>query len=166
MNAPLHTSFTNELTPEVLDSLDVSPFTEEQIAQFSEEAQAIISQQRAYLETHRPCAIYRTATEGSQTRDGGVVQQATSSLEFTLDCGRKVRAAQKGDVVTYTNGSTARIVTTAGEGNSHLALVGSRLSNGDEIIDTPQRIGLFVVREGESMGEDFLPPVEGVKINE
>ncbi|WP_256591057.1 MULTISPECIES: hypothetical protein [unclassified Pseudomonas] len=96
MNAPLHTSYTNELSPEVLSSLDISPFTEEELAQFNEEARTIVLQQRAYVEAHRPCAIYRFATEGSQTRDGGVIQQGTSLLEFTLDCGRKVRAAQKG----------------------------------------------------------------------
>jgi hypothetical protein len=52
-------------------------------------------------------------------------------------------------------------VTGAGEGNSHFALVGSRLSNGDEIINTQQGLGLFVLREGVPMTEDFLPDVEG-----
>lgn len=161
MNAPLHTSFTNELTPEVLDSLDVWPFTEEQIAQSSEEVRAIMLQQRAYLETHCPCAIYRIATEGSQTRGGGVIQQGTLPMDITLECGRSVRVAQKGDCVVYADGSTARIVTGAGEENSHLALVGSRLSNGDQIVNTPQGSGLFIAREGESMPADFLPSVEG-----
>lgn len=165
MNAPLHTSYTNELSPEVLSRLDISPFTEEELAQFSEEARAVVLLQRAYVETYRPCAIYRFATEGSQTRDGGVIQQGTSPMEMTLDCGRTVRAAQKGDLVTYADGSTAQIVTTAGEGNSYLALVGSRLSNGDEIINTPQGIGLFVVREGDSMSDDFLSSTEGEEIS-
>jgi len=161
MNASLHTSYTNELTPEVLSGLDFSPFSEEQIAQFHEEARAIILQQRAYVATHRPCAIYRFATEGSQTRDGGVIQQATSALEFTLDCGRKVHVAQKGDCVVYADGSTAQIVTGAGQANSDLALVGSRLDNGDEIINTLQGKSLVVVREGDSMPDDFLPSREG-----
>lgn len=165
MNASLHPFFyTNEVSPELLRSLDNVPFSEEQIAQFREEAWAIIHEQQAYFRNHPPRAIYRFATEGSQTRDGGVIQQGTAPLEITLDCGRTVRAAQKGDLVTYADGSTAQIVTTAGEGNSYLALVGSRLSNGDEIINTPQGIGLFVVREGESMAEDFLPSIEGEEI--
>ena len=161
MNAPLHTSYTNELTPEILSSLDVSPFTEEQIAQSSEEIRAIMLQQRAYLETHRPCAIYRLATEGSQTRDGGVIERATSPLVITLDCGREVCVAQKGDCVVYPDGSSTQIVTCAGESNSHLALVGSRLCNGDEIVNTLQGSVLIIRREGESMPDDFLPLLKG-----
>ncbi|KJZ46129.1 MULTISPECIES: hypothetical protein [Pseudomonas] len=163
MNAPLHPLYTNEVSPEFLRSLDNSPFTEEQLAQFAEEARAIIDQQRAYVETHPPRAIYRVASEGSQTRDGGVIQQATSPLEFILDSGQKVRGAQKGDFVVYADGRTAQIVTTAGEENSHLALVGSRLCNGDEIINTSQGICMYVAREGVPMGEDFLPSIEGVE---
>ncbi|WP_433737274.1 hypothetical protein [Pseudomonas putida] len=166
MNAPVHPTYTNEITPQALSRLDVSPFTEAQLAEFGEQARAVIQQQREYVQAHPPLAIYRFATEGSQTRDGGVIQQATSLLAFTLDCGRKVRAAQKGDAVLYADGSTARIVTTAGQANSHLALVGSRLSNGDEIINTLQGIGLFVARQGVPMAEDFLPRIKGVEINE
>ncbi|MCW1244507.1 hypothetical protein OC610_08825, partial [Pseudomonas sp. SAICEU22] len=51
----------------------------------------------------------------------------------------------------------AQIVTTAGEANSHIALVGSRLGNGDEIINTPQEGFLLFTREGVPMAEDFLP---------
>ncbi|MNN69693.1 hypothetical protein D3C81_1855040 [compost metagenome] len=80
-----------------------------------------------------------------------------------MDNGQKVRGAQKGDSVVYADGSTAQIVTTAGEENSHLALVGSRLCNGDEIINTSQGICMYVVREGVPMGEDFLPSIEGVE---
>ena len=37
MNAPLHPSFTNEVAPEFLRSLNDSPFTEQQLAGFSEQ---------------------------------------------------------------------------------------------------------------------------------
>lgn len=161
MNAPLHPSYTNEVSPEFLRSLNDSPFTEQQLAQFNEQAQAIIHQQQAYAKAHPPLAIYRWATEGSQTRNGGVIQQATAPVEFTLENGQQVRAAQKGDYVMYADGSTAQIVTASGQENSHLALVGSRLSNGDEIINTPQGHSLFVAREGVPMAEDFLPAIEG-----
>ncbi|UWF49319.1 hypothetical protein NYP20_29220 [Pseudomonas sp. N3-W] len=60
----------------------------------------------------------------------------------------------------YADGSTAWIVTAAGKGNNHLALVGSYLSNGDEIINTPQGCSLLIAREGVSMAEDFLPIIE------
>jgi hypothetical protein len=161
MNAPLHTSYTNKVSPEFLRRLNDPPFTEQQLAGFNEQALAIVNQQQAYAEAHPPIAIYRAATEGSQTRNGGVIKQATAPMEFTLDNGQQVRAAQKGDYVVYADGSMARIVTAAGEGNSHIALVGGRLSNGDEIINTLQGCYLFIAREGVSMAEDFLPIIEG-----
>lgn len=157
MNTPSQQRHTNEASPELLRSLDQSPFTELQLASFSEEALAIIEQQQAYARAHPPLAIYRVATEGSQTRNGGVIQHATAPMEFTLDNGRQVRAAQKGDYVVYLDGSTAQIVTASGEGNNHVALVGGHLSNGDEIINTPQSGLLFIARQGVPMAEDFLP---------
>ena len=160
MNTPSQQRHTNEASPELLRTLDQSPFTELQLSSFSEEALAIIEQQQVYVRAHPPLAIYRVATEGSQTRNGGVIQQATAPLELTLDNGRQVRAAQKGDCVVYPDSSTAQIVTAAGEGNSHVALVGSYLSNGDEIINTPQDGILFIAREGVPTAADFLPAIE------
>lgn len=160
MNTPSQQRHTNEASPELLRTLDQSPFTELQLASFGEEALAIIEQQQAYVRAHPPVAIYRVATEGSQTRNGGAIQQATAPLELTLDNGRQVRAAQKGDYAVYPDGNTAQIVTAAGEGNSHVALVGSYLSNGDEIINTLQDGLLFIAREGVPTAVDFLPAIE------
>lgn len=166
MKAPLHSLYTNEVSPEFLCRLDDSPFTKEQLAGFNDEIMTIMHRRQAYSEEHPPCAIYRVATEGSQTRDGGVVQQSAAPLVYTLDCGRRVTAAQKGDYVVYADGRTAQIVTGVGQGCSDLALVGSRLSNGDEIINTLQSGHLFIAREGVSMAEDFLPSIGGAETNE
>lgn len=160
MNAALPLLYTNEVSTEFLCTLDKSPFTEQQLADFNEQALAIVNENQAYAKAHPPIAIYRVATEGSQTRDGGVIQHATSAMEFTLDNGQQVRAAQKGDYVVYADGSKAQIVTAAGEGKNHIALVGSYLSNGDEIINTLQASLLFIVREGVQRAEDFLSPIE------
>lgn len=157
MNESLPLSYTNEVTADYLQTLDKSPFTSEQLAGFSEEGLAPIRQQEAYQRAHPPVGIYRLATEGSRTRNGGVVQKNQSSLAFTLDNGQDVRAAHKGDHVMYADGTTAQIVTGAGENNSDFALVGSRLNNGDEIIDTLQPFGLWVEREGVPVPENFLP---------
>ena len=147
--------------PEFLRTLDKSPFTEQQLAGFNEQALAIVNESQAYAKAHPPIAIYRVATEGSQTRNGGVIQQATAPLVFTLDNGQQVRAAQKGDYVVYDDGHKAQIATASGEGYSHVALVGSYLSNGDEIINTPQGTCLFLAREGVLRAEDCLPAIEG-----
>ncbi|MCW8277731.1 hypothetical protein IMF27_20765 [Pseudomonas sp. PCH199] len=56
---------------------------------------------------------------------------------------------------------TAGIATTAGHESIHLALIGSRLRNGDEIIHTLQGGVLYVVGEGVPLADDFLPSNEG-----
>lgn len=161
MNAASPLLYTNEVSPEFFRALEKSPFTEQQLAGFNGKALAILNQNQAYAKAHPPMAIYRVATEGSQTRNGGVIQQATAPMESTLDNGQRVRAAQKGDYVLYADGSTAQIKTASGEGNSHIALVGSTLGNGDEIINTPQVSLLFIAREGVLLADDFLPSIEG-----
>ncbi len=160
MNATSALLYTNEVSPEFLRTLDKSPFTEQQLAGFNEQALAVVHENRAYAKAHPPIAIYRVATDGSQTRDGGVVQHATSPMEFKLDSGQQVRAAQEGDCVVYADGSKAQIVTSAGEEYFHLALVGSHLSNGDEIINTLQGGCLLLAREGVQKAEDFLPSIK------
>ena len=159
MNAALPPLYTNEVSPEFLRTLDKAPFTEQELAGFNEQALAIVLKNQAYAKAHPPIAIYRVATNGSQTRDGGVVQHTTSPMEFKLDGGQRVRAAQKGDYVVYADGSKAQIVTAAGEEYFHLALVGSHLSNGDEIINTLQGGCLLLAREGVQKAEDFLPSI-------
>lgn len=159
MNAPLHPLYTNDVSPEYLRSLDIPHFTEQQIAQFDEQGRTAVCEQQAYIDAHPAIAIYLCATEGSQTRMGGVIQRGTVPHEFELENGRSVRIARKGDYVLYADGSTAQIVTGAGQANSDVALVGSLLSNGDEIINTPQSGSVFVMREGVPMAEDFLPSI-------
>ncbi|WP_254074898.1 hypothetical protein [Pseudomonas graminis] len=54
----------------------------------------------------------------------------------------------------------AQVVTGAGKANSQMALVGSRLSNGDEIINTSQGSLLLLQRKDVAWPDDFLPDVE------
>ncbi|MCQ6255873.1 hypothetical protein [Pseudomonas sp. Q11] len=165
MHSSLDAPYTNEISRESLLHLDDLYLEPRQLEGYGEEVAAFVNRQKAFVEAHPPIAIYRVATEGSQTRNGGTIQQVSSSLTFTLDNGWKVRAAQKGDQVVYADGSTARIVTAAGETNSNIALVGSRLSNGDEIINTLQRRFMIIVREGVPMAEDFLPALRLAEVH-
>jgi len=161
MNTSANVYYTNEATPEHLRSLDKPYFSEQKIAQFDEHAQSVVRQQRNYIKSHPAIAIFRCATEGSLSRNGGVIQEASASLQFKLENGQTVRAARKGDHVMYADGSSAHIITGAGEANSNVALVGSLLSNGDEIINTPQSTCVLIAREGVPMAKDFLPSSEG-----
>jgi hypothetical protein len=66
-----------------------------------------------------------------------------------------------GDSVTYGNGSEARIIDGAGYrmtwDNKPVALVGSRLDNGDRIVDTPHNDYGITVRDGEAVPGLFDP---------
>lgn len=159
MTAKMQPLYTNDVPQEFLSKLDAEPFTKQQLAELTEAGLTQLYRQRAYCEAHPPVAIYRLATVGSQTRYGGIIQRATTDMQISLDSGQYVRIAQVGDIAVYADGSVAQIVTGAGHGNGHLAVVGSRLSNGDEIINTQQRNCMLVARADEPLGEDFLPPL-------
>ncbi len=86
-------------------------------------------------EQERKGTHYRFATIAALTERGGRVSTASN---FRL-CGLGIACV--GDVVTYPDGSEAVIVDGAGYasviGDRPAALVGSHLSNGDRIIETP-----------------------------
>jgi uncharacterized Zn-binding protein involved in type VI secretion len=76
-------------------------------------------------------------TAGSLTERGGRITKATSAITVA-----GLALARVGDVVTYEDSSQAVITDGAGEfaidDGKPLALVGSRLSNGDQIVQTLQ----------------------------
>lgn len=124
--------FTNEVSPEYLRSLD------------------------HHDPEHPALAIFRLATEGSRSRNGGVIRNASSPVEITLPNGDKVRVACAGDLVEYADGSSAVILSESGEEHGQVAVVGSRIANGDEIIDTPQRVTHLIKREGKPFSLDHF----------
>ena len=131
--------YNNDLTPEILASLDKPTFSDDQVAGMSQEWQELITKQQTELKQHPVIDIYRIAVEGSLTRDGGILKTATSTSEVESSTGQKLRVAQTQDTVVYPDGTEATIISGAGEAAHNnagrsVALVGSRLSNGDEII--------------------------------
>lgn len=80
---------------------------------------------------------------------------------FWLESVPKINIALVGDEVVYPDGHTDCIVTGSGtqyrKGEESIALVGSRLSNGDVMISTPQAGSMLTERDGLPMGTDFLP---------
>ncbi|CAH2812349.1 MAG: hypothetical protein CBCREVIR_3096 [Candidatus Burkholderia crenata] len=93
------------------------------------------------------------ATIGSLTKRGGRVTTASSGLKIA-----GLAIARANDVVSYPDGSEAVIIEEVGFaavfGGRPLALVGSRLSNGDRIVETPQA--------GRDIIESFDKPIEGL----
>lgn len=156
--------YTNELTPEVLAGQDRSPFTPEQLAAMNDESRAIIEEQAEYCRQHPVTAIYRIAVAGSRTRLGGVADEFCTDPEkgykIGLGNGKCASVLTEGCTVTYPDGSTAKIVSTAGDLHTFedrgVAVVESQLDNGDTIISTPQDIGVLLAREGVPMPANFL----------
>lgn len=149
--------YTNELTAEMRAAFDQLPFTNEQLAKMDEETQALITEQHAFNLAHPVTAAYLIATEGSLTRNGGTVISEYTGQQILIDDGTFVNVSLVGDEVRYPNGDTAKIVTGTGHtpGES-IALVGSTLDNGDEIISCPQQRVRRPVRAGETLPDNFL----------
>ncbi len=156
--------YTNELSAELLASMDKSPFSEGHFSQMNENSITEIKAQEEWVRQHPVDAIWRFATEGAKSRLGGVIVDASSLAAFRLQDGSEVRKAIIGDCVVYPNGRRARIISGAGDAASNgngvsFALVGSVLDNGDEIVSTPQSIAMLVSRDGVAMPDNFLVPV-------
>ncbi|VEI21322.1 Uncharacterised protein [Serratia plymuthica] len=161
VNTPNNTPFyTNELTPDVLACQDKSPFSAEELATMGAEARHLVEEQQRFCREHPVTAIFRIAVDGSMTRNGGIVRAADTGHKIELSTGCRVNVALAGDDVVYPDGRTAKIVTSAGEADAingtGVALVGSVLDNGDEIINTPQGSAWLVHREGVPVADDFL----------
>ena len=157
--------YTNELTPEILAGMDDSPFTPEQLAEMNDEARATIETTGRICRQHPVPDIYRIAVAGCLTRRGGTGDEFNPNPEeghkILLENGVWASVLSEGCTVSYPDGTQARIVSTAGSqftsaDGKGMALVTSQLDNGDEIISTPQNVGILAFRAGESMPEDFL----------
>ena len=156
--------YTNELTADVLTELDKSPFTAAELADMPDDALAIIREQEEFCREHPVTAIYRIAVAGCLTRRGGTGDEYNPNPDeghkIRLENGVLVSVLTEGCAVTYPDGTQARIISHAGKQNTcdgrGIALVGSLLDNGDEIISTPQSSGVFLIRDGVPMAEDFL----------
>ncbi|WP_150145188.1 hypothetical protein [Enterobacter bugandensis] len=73
--------YSNELTPEIVAELEMSPFTAEEIAAMDQDSRAIIAEGKALEWKHPVNAIWRIATEGNITRCGGIVAPVDSLLD-------------------------------------------------------------------------------------
>ncbi|MEH0884459.1 hypothetical protein [Enterobacter sp. UNJFSC 003] len=153
--------YNNDPTPEILSSFDKPAFSDKKIAEMGQQWQELITKQQTELQQHPVNEIFRIEIEGSLTRDGGILKTATSTSEVEISTGQKLGVAQTQDAVVYPEGTEATIISGAGEAEHNnarrsVALVGSRLSNGDEITSTPQGSEILVLRRGIPAAKGFL----------
>lgn len=116
------------------------------------------------MEDRSLMAIWRFATAGSLTRNGGKIEKASANDSFTLDDGSEVNRAMVGDGVVDPDGTRAKIINGSGSVNTNgsgvsFTLVGSQLDNGDVIVSTPQDYALlWQLDNSPAMPADFLTP--------
>ena len=127
----------------------------EQLEKMSqEEIEQTIKAEQLYFQ-HRPKTLYYFAVNGAKTKNNGLVK--ASATQHTID---GLAIARVGDVVSYADGTTSKIISGAGtacivDGLS-VALVGSRLENGDEIIDSPNNAVAINIFKGDKAPQGFL----------
>ncbi|RZG72719.1 hypothetical protein EXU29_09465 [Acinetobacter wuhouensis] len=127
----------------------------EQIKKMSQEdIEQTIKAEQLYLD-NKPQTIYPLAVNGAKSKNGGLVKASTDKVKFD-----GLAVARAGDNVIYADGTTSKIISGSGkaclvEGIS-VALVGSRLENGDEIIESPNKAVGIRLFKYEPLPEGFL----------
>lgn len=134
----------------------LSRMTLEEIQMLSEEQIKQASEAEIEYFNKLPHKKFIAATHGSKTKNGGLVNSQ-------LNNGLKVEGhliAVVGDEVIYSDGSTSKIISGAGKASElegrAIALVGSRLENGDEIIESLQSAFEFRLYHDQEIPEGFL----------
>ena len=140
-------NFLHELSEELLKKL-----SQEDIPQ--EDIQKIHRAEQLYWE-NKPYTAYHVAFNGAKTKNGGLVRASDDSFRI-----KGIPLALVGDEAIYADGSTAKIISGAGIAltvyGCSAALVGSRLENGDEIIDSPETSLVFRLYHDQDPPKGFL----------
>ena len=84
---------------------------------------------------NKPHTTYYLATNGAKTRQGGLLKASSDVWKV-----RELSIGRVGDDVIYADGTISKIISGAGDvcivDGASVALIGSRLENGDEIVDS------------------------------
>ena len=126
-----------------------------------EEAQRYLAESAEALARKPIKSTHPLATIGSKTQRGGEVATATTGLEIIVE-GNPLRVARVGDTVRYADGSESVITSGAGIAMCHrdqpVAVVGSHLANGDQIVESLQSRHKVVQYVDEPAIEGLLQP--------
>ncbi|GEA68388.1 hypothetical protein PA3_25460 [Acinetobacter pittii] len=110
----------------------------EQLQDLSEnDIQQILNAENLYWQ-NKPFIKYYIAVNGAKTKNGGLIRASGHHSKL-----KGISLALVGDEAIYADGTTAKIITGAGEAltieGQSVALIGSYLDNNDEIIDSPNK---------------------------
>lgn len=95
------------------------------------------------------------AVHGAKSQNSGLVNASSNNGKI-----KGLSIARVGDEFIYADGTTSKIISGAGtacvvEGLS-VALVGSRLENGDEIIESPNTTIAIRIYKDQPLPQNFL----------
>ncbi|OEY93481.1 hypothetical protein BJD20_04785 [Acinetobacter proteolyticus] len=120
-----------------------------------EEIQERIAAEQEFMNKQKHKKFF-AATHGSKTKNGGLIRAMIN---------QKIKAqghllAVVGDEAIYEDGTASKIISGAGEAGSiegyDIALVGSRLENGDEIIESLQSVFEYRLYADQEIPQGFL----------
>ncbi|XZY02550.1 PAAR domain-containing protein [Acinetobacter baumannii] len=127
----------------------------EQLEKLSKNDIQQISKAEKLYWNNKPHTIYYVAVHGAKSQNGGLVNTSSTNTKI-----RGLSIARVGDEVIYVDDTTSKIISGAGTAcivdGVPVALVGSRLENGDEIIDSPNTtIGIRIYKD-QPLPQNFL----------
>lgn len=129
----------------------------EQLEKLSKnDIQKISNAEKLYWD-NKPHIIYYVAVHGAKTQNDGLVNVSSTNTKI-----KGLSIARVGDEVIYADGTTSKIISGAGTAcivdGSPVALVGSRLENGDEIIEIPNNTIAIRIYKDQALPQNFLSP--------
>ncbi|MDX8252062.1 PAAR domain-containing protein [Acinetobacter pittii] len=127
----------------------------EQLEKLSKnDIQKISNAEKLYW-NNKPHIIYYVAVHGAKTQNDGLVNASSTNTKI-----KGLSIARVGDEVIYADGTTSKIISGAGTAcivdGSPVALVGSRLENGDEIIESPNNTIAIRIYKDQALPQNFL----------
>lgn len=127
----------------------------EQLEKLSKnDIQKISNAEKLYWD-NKPHIIYYVAVHGAKTQNDGLVNVSSTNTKI-----KGLSIARVGDEVIYADGTTSKIISGAGTAcivdGSPVALVGSRLENGDEIIESPNNTIVIRIYKDQALPQNFL----------
>lgn len=127
----------------------------EQLEKLSKNDIQKISNAEQLYWNNKPHDIYYVAVHGAKTQNDGLVNASSTNTKI-----KGLSIARVGDEVIYADGTTSKIISGAGTAcivdGSPVALVGSRLENGDEIIESPNNTIAIRIYKDQALPQNFL----------
>ncbi|MCE6237247.1 PAAR domain-containing protein [Acinetobacter pittii] len=127
----------------------------EQLEKLSENDIQQISNAEQLYWNNKPHTIYHVAVHGAKSKNGGLINASSNNSKI-----KGLSIARVGDEVIYADGTTSKIISGADTAcvveGLPVALVGSRLANGDEIIDSPNTSVAIRIYKDQPKPKNFL----------